>query len=104
VRYGHILITSAINLAEVFPGMRHEEEEQTEAMLHLLPCYEITAATGRLAGTPKKRCAREGKTLRLTDSAVAHTIEKACVLMPDNRKDFPMEELQWYSLPAKPPA
>lgn len=102
VRDGHILTTSAINVAEVFAGMRLEEEEQTEAMLHLLHCYEITGATGRLAGKLKNRGARRGKTLTLTDTTVATVaIENGCVLMTDNLKDFPMEDLQLYSLPPK---
>lgn len=102
VRDGHILATSAINVAEVFAGMRPGEEAETEALLDLLDCHEITEDTGRIAGRLRNSWARKGKTLTLADTVVAAiALGKSCVLMTDNIKHFPMKELELYLLPSK---
>lgn len=45
-------------------------------------------------------CARKGHTLSLADAIVAAiTIERGCALLTDNRRDFPMPEMQLYPLP-----
>ncbi len=99
-RGGHTLATTALNVAEVFAGMRTEERAQTEAFLGALDCYELTRAAGELAGTLKNKWARKGRTLTLADAIVAAiALEHNCTLMTDNRKDFPMLELEYYSLP-----
>lgn len=99
-RTGHTLATTALNLAEVYAGMRPEEEGQTEAFLGALECYEITATAGRLAGTLKSKWARKGRTLALADTIIAAVaLEQRCTLMTDNRRDFPMPELDHYPLP-----
>ena len=97
---GHSLATTALNVAEVYAGMRPEEEAQTEAFLNALQCYELTGDVGRLAGRLKHKWARRGRTLTLADTIVAAiALERGCTLMTDNRKDFPMPELDHYRLP-----
>jgi predicted nucleic acid-binding protein len=99
VRAGHALGTSALNVAEVRAGMRPGEEAQTEAFLASLDCFPITGGTGRLAGNLKSEWARRGQTLTLADTIVAAAaLENNCVLMTDNRRDFPMSELKHYPL------
>jgi predicted nucleic acid-binding protein len=99
VRDGHILATSALNVAEVYAGMRPEEEQQTESFLGALSCYELTANAGRLAGSLKNKWARKGRTITIADAIVAAiALERDCTLMTDNRKDFPMPELDLYPL------
>jgi predicted nucleic acid-binding protein len=100
VRRGDALATSALNLAEVYSGMRPEEEERTKAFLNSLECYEITATMGEMAGRLKREWAKRGRTLTLADTIVAAVaLEQRCPLATDNRKDFPMPELQLYELP-----
>jgi predicted nucleic acid-binding protein len=100
VNGGHTLATTALNVAELYAGMRPEEEARTEEFLDLLDCYALTALTGRLAGSVKYRYARKGRTLTLADTIVAAiAMERRCTLMTDNRKDFPMPELDCYDLP-----
>jgi len=100
VRSGHILATTALNVAEVYAGMRPGEEEQTAAFLDALDCYELTRTAARLAGTLKNKWARKGRTLTLADTIIAAiALERRCTLMTDNRKDFPMPELEQYILP-----
>lgn len=99
VEGGNTLATSAINLGEVYSGMRPEEETQTETFLNSLDCYPITAAIAKRAGKLKAFWASKGKTLTLADMIVAATaLENRLTLMTDNRKDFPLTELEFYSL------
>lgn len=99
-RAGHTLATSALNVAEVYAGMRPQEEEQTELFLGALECYDLTGTAGRIAGRLKSSWARKGRTLTLADTIVAAiAMERSCILLTDNRKDFPMTELELYPLP-----
>ena len=99
-RGGHSLATTTLNIAELYAGMRPDEEARTEEFLDLLDCYALTAAAGRLAGSLKYKYARKGRTLTLADSIVAAiAMEQRYTLMTDNRKNFPMPELDCYDLP-----
>lgn len=99
VRARHTLVTSALNVAEVYAGMRPGEEVETEAFLGALDCYEVTAIVGRLAGKLKNQWAKKGRTLALADTIVAAVaLENDCTVMTDNGKDFPTPELRRYPL------
>ena len=100
VQAGHMLATTALNVAEVYAGMRPEEAPKTEALLGVLDCYDLTGTSGRRAGALKRQWARKGRTLALADMIVAAIAQdRGCTLMTDNRKDFPMEELEQFDLP-----
>ena len=100
VRAGHSLETSAWNVAEVYAGMRPEEEEQTRAFLGALLCHPVTAIAGERAGRLKSQWARKGRMLTLADTVVAAVaILQECVLVTDNRKDFPMSEVPLQEIP-----
>jgi predicted nucleic acid-binding protein len=100
VRGGHSLSTTTLNIAEIYAGMRPAEEARTEALLSGLELYELTGTSARLAGRVKNAWARKGYTLALADTIVAAiAIERGCALLTDNRKDFPMPEVQLYPLP-----
>jgi predicted nucleic acid-binding protein len=100
VTSGHILATAAINIGEVYAGMRRGEESRTEAFLSSLDCYPLTGAIARRAGSLKSAWAQKGRTLSLADMMVAATaLEHGLSLMTDNRKDFPLPELNFYPLP-----
>ncbi len=100
VRGGHTLSTTTLNIAEIYAGMRPAEEDRTEALLSGLESYELSGSSTRLAGRLKNTWARKGHTLALADAIVAATaIERGCTLLTDNRKDFPMPEIQLYPLP-----
>jgi predicted nucleic acid-binding protein len=97
---GHTLATAAINIGEVYSGMRPEEKSKTETFLSSLHCYPITGAIARRAGSLKSAWARKGKTLSLADMIVAATaIEHGLSLMTDNRKGFPLPELRLHPMP-----
>ena len=100
VRSGHTLTTTALNIAEVYAGMRPNEAQRTEALLGALDSYDLTATSARRAGALKQQWARKGRTLALADMIVAAlALEHGCTLMTDNRKDFPMPELGQFDLP-----
>ena len=100
VRAGHTLSITTLNIAEIYAGMRPAEESRTEALLSGLELYELTGTSARLAGRLKHTWARKGHTLTLADTIVAAiAIERGCALLTDNRKDFPMSEVQLYPLP-----
>jgi len=97
---GYTLATSAINIGEVYSGMKPGEAAVTEAFLSSLECYAVTAAIARKAGSLKSRWAQKGQTLTLADMLVAAVaIEHGLTLLTDNRKDFPIPELKFYKLP-----
>jgi len=99
-RDGHSLSTTALNVAELYAGMRPGEESRTEALLAGLESYEINGTDARVAGKLKSSWARKGRTLTLDDAIIAAiTIERGCALVTDNRKDFPMAEVRLYPLP-----
>lgn len=100
VQPGHTLATTALNVAEVYAGMRPDEAQRTEALLSALECYDLTGTSGRRAGALKQQWSRKGRTLALADMIVAAiALEHGCALMTDNHKDFPMQELDKYDLP-----
>jgi predicted nucleic acid-binding protein len=102
VQEGHTLATTALNIAEVYAGMRPNEAQRTEGLLGALDCYDLTGASGRRAGTLKQQWARKGRTLALADMIIAAiALERDCSLITDNRKDFPMEELEKFDLPER---
>jgi predicted nucleic acid-binding protein len=100
VRAHQSLATTNLNIAELYAGMRPGEEAVTEALLTNLECFALTGTSARLAGKLKSHWAKRGRTLTLADTVIAAiAIEERCALLTDNRKDFPMPELQLYSLP-----
>jgi predicted nucleic acid-binding protein len=100
VRSGHTLSTTTLNIAEIYAGMRPAEEAGTEALLSGLELHELSGSSARLAGRLKNAWARKGRSLTLGDTIVtAIAIERGCALLTDNRKDFPMPEVQLYPLP-----
>lgn len=100
VRGGHTLSTTTLNIAEIYAGMRPAEEARTEALLGGLELYELNGSSARLAGKLKNTWSRKGRTITLSDTIVAAiAIEHGCTVATDNRKDFPMPQLQLYPLP-----
>jgi len=100
VEEGHRLTTTALNIVELYAGIRSGEETRTALLLDSLECHDLDAESGKQAGLLKNVWAKKGKTISLPDAIVAAiAIERGCTLMTDNRKDFPMPELSLYPLP-----
>jgi predicted nucleic acid-binding protein len=94
VEQGHTLATSAINVGEVYAGMRSHEAADTDRFLRSIESYPITHAIARHAGSLKFAYSQKGKTLSLADMLVAATaLAHGTSLITDNRKDFPLPGL-----------
>lgn len=97
-RAGHTLVTTVLNVAELFAGMRPNEEGSAEPFLSGLNCFDLSGTAARLAGKLKFDWSRKGRTLAIADTIVAAVaIENQCALFTDNHKDFPMPELSLYT-------
>src|SRR3954463_12402632 len=80
VRAGHTLSISALNVAEIYAGVRPGEEDSTESFLGAFDCFDINASTGCRAGKLRNEWARKGKSLALADTIVAAAaLENNCV-------------------------
>ena len=100
VQEGHELCTTVLNVAEIYGGMRASEEKGTEAFLAGFLYFGLEPHAARAAGNFKAQWARRGTTLAIVDCAIAAVaIQEHCVVATDNRRDFPMPELQLYPLP-----
>jgi tRNA(fMet)-specific endonuclease VapC len=98
---GHLLACCPINVAEVYSGIRPNEEAPTSALLRSLKLLPLTFEDAELAGRLKHRHAAKGMTLSLADCLIAAVaIRNQVTLITDNIKDFPMKELSLYPLPA----
>ena len=96
----NLLACCAINVTEVYAGMRPHEASLTEAFLRSLKFYEVTWEIAQLAGELQKRWRKKGHTLSLPDVTIAAVaLTHGLSLLTDNRKDFPMPELALYPLP-----
>jgi predicted nucleic acid-binding protein len=100
VARGKVLATSAINVGEVYSGLRVAEESRAETFFNALEIYPVTEKIARSAGSLRYAWARQGRTLALADMIVAATaLEYGMQVMTDNRKDFPVPELKLFDLP-----
>ena len=98
---GNTLSCCAINIAEVYAGMRPKEEAKTAALLHSLQLCPITFPVAELAGRLKSEYGARGKTLSIPDAMIAAVaLHYHLSLVTDNTKDFPMPELSFHTLPA----
>ena len=66
----HTLSCCAINIAEVYVGLRTPEADKAETLLRQLTYVPIRWGA-KVAGNLKREWARKGHTLTLTDTALA---------------------------------
>jgi tRNA(fMet)-specific endonuclease VapC len=88
---------SAMNVAEVYGGIRSCEEAKTHALLESLRCLPISFDIARHAGKLRTQFLRKGRTHSIQDMIVAATaLEHGLTLVTQNRKDFPIEGLTFW--------
>jgi tRNA(fMet)-specific endonuclease VapC len=96
---GFNLAVSCITVAELFAGMRPNEEAATEELLSTLDCVPVTLEIARRAGHIRAAQRRLGRTFALDDMMIAATaIQYGCALITDNRKDFEVPDLELFPL------
>ena len=93
------LVTHSINVAEVYAGIRPVEESITDNLLGTLTCFDLTRELDQETGELVVARRRFGRTHSLDDMIVAATaIAHRCLLVSDNRKDFEVPGIHFYSL------
>jgi predicted nucleic acid-binding protein len=96
----NLLACCAINVTEVYAGMRPHEAQVTEGFLKSLKFYEITWDLAQRAGQLKNAWAKRGQTLSLPDVTIAAVaLAHGLVLLTENAQHFPMPELLLPALP-----
>jgi predicted nucleic acid-binding protein len=96
---GDLLACCAVNVSEVYAGMRPEEQARTEGLLQSLEYYDINWDVAKLAGLLKRDYSKKGMTLSLSDTTIAAVaLEYNLTLITDNVKHYPMPQLRLYPL------
>ena len=96
-----MLACCPVNFTEVYSGLRPGEEEKTKEFLHSLEFYPITPEIATQAGLLRRDWRKKGHTLSYTDVTIAAVaVANGLGLLTDNRKHFPMPELNLIELPA----
>jgi len=100
VEEGHELVCCAINVAEVYSGMRPHEEAATAELVDGLEYVDISREAARDAGELRLEWRRKGKTLSLPDAILgAVALRSDLTLATDNARHFPMLHLKLLPLP-----
>jgi predicted nucleic acid-binding protein len=71
VHQGHRLGFCGINVAEVYSGLRPEEQDRADRLLDALDFHDIPREAAKQAGQYRYDFARQGVALSATDSLVA---------------------------------
>ena len=102
IEQGHVFACCAVNLTEVYAGLRPGEEDETTAFLNSLEYLSVTPEIARQAGLLRRDWQRKGQTLSYTDVTIAAVaLANEVPLLTDNRKHFPMPELRLLPLPER---
>jgi len=98
---GHIFAACPVTLTEVYSGVRSGQEKKTEAFLNSLEFLPATQEVARQAGL-LRGWQKKGQTLSYTDVTIAAiALSNDVPLLTDNKKHFPMAELQLFPLPER---
>lgn len=93
-RQNILLACCAVNVTELYMGMRPGEEARTGKFLRSLEFYPITWEVAQVAGDLFRQWRQKGQTLGMADVTIAAVaIIHKLVLVTDNRKHFPMPDL-----------
>ena len=97
---GNLLACCPVTITEVYAGLRPHEREKTDLFINSLEFLPITAEIAQDAGILKRDWTRKGHTLSYTDVTIAAVaLAYHCPLLTDNKKHFPMQELELLPLP-----
>jgi predicted nucleic acid-binding protein len=99
VAQGHSLACCAVTIAELYAGLHPDELSRAEELVSVLLWTETSFNVARKAGELRYEWARKGKTLGMADTLIAATaLHYKLTLITDNRKDFPMPDLNIHPL------
>ncbi|MSQ40199.1 MAG: type II toxin-antitoxin system VapC family toxin [Dehalococcoidia bacterium] len=91
---GHELGVCDINIAELYAGLRQDEQAQADRLIDSLSYFVVTYERAKQAGAYRYSYNRQGTLLTIADTLVAATaVGEGATLITANRKDFPMPEI-----------
>jgi len=100
IEQGYTLGCCSVNFTEVYAGLRPGEELLTRRFLDSLEFFPVTAGIAAQAGLLRRDWRQKGHTLSYTDVTIAAVaLANGLPLLTDNRKHFPMPELELFPLP-----
>ena len=89
-----------MNFTEVYAGLRPGEEARTKAFLDSPGYFPVTKEIAIQTGILRREWRAKGQTLSFSDVTIAAVaLANGCTLLTDNRKHFPMPELELIPLP-----
>lgn len=92
---GHVPWICAINVEEVWRGLRPKEEAAADGLLDALRLASLGRTEARRAGAWRRQFAQRGTTLSQADCLIASAaVSTGVPLATGNPRDFPMDELQ----------
>ena len=92
---GDVACTTAVNVEEVYRGLRPEEADRADTLVRGLVILPLGLREGRRAGEWRQRFASEGRTLPQSDCLIAAAAYSASALLATgNPEDFPMEGIR----------
>lgn len=92
---GRFLACSAINVAEIYSGMREKERPATEALLESLRCFPVSFDVARQGGELRAKFRSKGREISLPDAMIGATAHiHNLFLVTENKKDFPIPGLK----------
>jgi tRNA(fMet)-specific endonuclease VapC len=102
VAQGYLLACCAVNITEVYAGLRPDEAHKTAAFLDSLEYLAVTPEIARQGGLLRRDWQKRGHTLSYTDVTIAAVaLDYRVPVVTDNRKHFPMPELKLFALPER---
>jgi len=95
-RSSHIILYSPVTSAELWWGIRQQEQPGLIALLKGMRCVPADEATGRLAGDFLRRYAASHG-LKVADALIAAAAaQHRASLWTRNRRHFPMPEMEFF--------
>ncbi len=94
IRFGELVVTSAVNVEEIVRGLRPDEEAAADDLFRALVILPIGLEEGRQAGTWRREYAAQGLTLSQADCLIAAAAKAAGArLATGNPAAFPMTDV-----------
>lgn len=91
---GDRLVTTAINVEEIYRGIRASEVSVAAALFRAIPAVPLVGEDGERAGRWRQEFAARGVTLHQADCLIAAVAARVgAQLATGNPKDFPMDGL-----------
>lgn len=90
---------SPVCVAEFFSNLPPEQRLRWQPFLEALVFWPVTFEDGVLAGAYRYQASRAGRPLSTPDTLIAATAHRVnAILVTENRKDFPMDDVRVMSL------